>query len=133
MHLAVDKNTGYKFACKTINKAALKDSQEVSEIRNEIAVLDYVAGHPNIIQLRDVYEDSASIHLVMDLCDGGSLIDMLHREAPLPEPKAATIFRSVIKSVMHCHQVRGPAPPGAPGAGGRPARRPARAPSWLPR
>jgi len=36
----------------------------VSRLRNEIAVMSYLAGHPNIVRLRDVYESDGHMFLV---------------------------------------------------------------------
>ena len=67
-----------------------------------------------------MYETADSIFLVQELCTGGSLLDLMRQRAPLSEPRAAAIFRSVVKAVLHCHQV------GArrEGAGGRPCAAP---------
>ena len=45
--------------------------------------------------------------MVQELCTGGSLLDVVRSEAPLSEERAAHCFRGIIKSVLHCHQVRG--------------------------
>ena len=35
-----------------------------------------VAGHPNVLALRDVIEDTHRIHLITEFCAGGSLADV---------------------------------------------------------
>ena len=55
---------------------------------------------------QDVYETPEKIYLVQELCAGGSLIDYLMKHAPLTEERAASIFHDVLKSVLHCHEVR---------------------------
>ena len=42
---------------------------------------------------------------VEELCTGRTLLDVISAQAPLQEERAATLFRGVIKSVLHCHQV----------------------------
>ena len=44
-----------------------------TEVRAEIKGLQWVAGHPNVIQLRGLFEDRIAVHLVMDLCSGKHL------------------------------------------------------------
>jgi len=62
---------------------------------------------PQIVRLRDVYESDTHIFMVQELCTGGSLGDVLrHSMGPLSEASAARLFRGIIKSVLHCHQVR---------------------------
>jgi len=42
------------------------------------------AGHPNIVRLVDSYEDDASVHLVMELCSGGELLERLMERVRAP-------------------------------------------------
>ena len=62
-----------------------------------------------IVGLRDVYESESHIFLIQELCGGGSLGARLQQPMaapPLEEGRAANLFRGIIKSVLHCHQVR---------------------------
>lgn len=34
-------------------------------------------GHPNLVRLHDAYEDNNYVHLVMELCTGGELVDKI--------------------------------------------------------
>ena len=43
---------------------------------------------------------------MQELCTGRTLQDVISAQAPLKEEHAATLFRGVVKSVLHCHQVR---------------------------
>ena len=45
----------------------------------EVEVLHLVSDHPNIAELKVAYEDSAAVHLVLEMCKGGELFD---RQAP---------------------------------------------------
>lgn len=33
--------------------------------------------HPNVIKLFETFEDSSSIYLIMEMCDGGELFDRI--------------------------------------------------------
>ena len=58
------------------------------------------------MQLRDVFESNTHMFLIQELCTGGTLEDLLRRAAgPLPEERVAPLFRGVVKSIMHCHQL----------------------------
>ena len=78
----------------------------LDRLRNEISIMSYLAGHPNIVQLQDVYETPSSLYIIQELCTGGSVLDTVRVKAPLGEDAAASIFRGIVKSVLHCHQVR---------------------------
>ena len=43
---------------------------------------------------------------VQELCTGRTLQEVIKTQAPLKEERAAALFRGVVKSVLHCHQVR---------------------------
>ena len=40
----------------------------------------------------------------MPLCGYGSLIDLLRAEGPLPEPRAAGLFATIARSILHLHE-----------------------------
>ncbi len=43
---------------------------EVEDIRREVQILHHLNNHPHVVQLRDVYEDKHSVHMVLELCQG---------------------------------------------------------------
>ena len=51
---------------------------------------------------QDVFEDSESIHLIMELCEGGGLLDRV-KEHPFTEKQVAAIIRSVLRFIAQCH------------------------------
>ncbi|KAF4669650.1 hypothetical protein FOL46_001292 [Perkinsus olseni] len=59
--------------------------------------------HPNICKLYEIYEDSMSFYLVMELCRGPELTDYLLKERYLSEPEAARILRGLLSAVNYCH------------------------------
>ncbi|GJP36822.1 hypothetical protein CLOM_g21295 [Closterium sp. NIES-68] len=104
--------SGGRFACKTISKDRLRTEAEREEVRREVALMQRVGAsgaaeageaHPGVVQLRGVFEDEDSVHLVMDLCDGGELFDEVVRCGRLSERDAATVFAQIASAVAHCH------------------------------
>ncbi|CAI5979337.1 unnamed protein product [Closterium sp. NIES-64] len=108
-----ERLTGARFACKTISKDRLRSEAEQEEVRREVALMQRVGGsgagetqgvaHPGVVQLRGVFEDEHSVHLVMDLCEGGELFDEVVRRGRLSERDAANVFAQVASAVAHCH------------------------------
>lgn len=47
-----DKAKGTKLACKTINKSKLQCAEDVKDVQSEVAIMNLVAGHPNVVTLR---------------------------------------------------------------------------------
>ena len=94
----------------------------IGRLRNEIGVMSYLSGHPNLVGLQDVYEIEGHIFLVQELCAGGTLSDVMRRtQGPVSEERAASLFRGIVKSVLHCHQVRAGGGGGGVGGGRSPA------------
>ena len=46
-----------------------------------------------------------SVHIVMDLCQGGELFDRIVRKGTLSERDAARFFRQMVEMAAHCHSV----------------------------
>jgi calcium-dependent protein kinase len=57
-------------------------------LKREINCLRYLS-HPNIVKLYDLYEDEKYLHLVMEHCSGGELMDRILRVGVYEEQMAA--------------------------------------------
>eukprot|EP00270_Netrium_digitus_P008843 TRINITY_DN2667_c0_g4_i1.p1 TRINITY_DN2667_c0_g4~~TRINITY_DN2667_c0_g4_i1.p1 ORF type:complete len:539 (-),score=141.46 TRINITY_DN2667_c0_g4_i1:288-1904(-) len=105
---AVEKKSGKKYACKSINKHRLSPSHYGS-VKREVEILRHVSNHPNIAQLVAAYEDVDRCHFIMELCTGGMLYDSITARGRFSEKQAATIVRTMVmiieylnsKGVMH--------------------------------
>lgn len=49
VRLATSKATGEKLACKSIAKAKLVCREDVQDVQREVAIMNHVAGHPNVV------------------------------------------------------------------------------------
>ena len=67
--------------------------------------MHHLAGHSNIVSIRGVYEDWDNIHVVMDLCTGGQLLDKVVARGHYTEKDAAEVIQTVIKVIAHCHDM----------------------------
>ncbi|KAL6861594.1 hypothetical protein ACP4OV_017294 [Aristida adscensionis] len=98
-----DMVTGEALACKSIAKDRLVSPDDVRGVKLEIEVMARLAGHPNVVDLKAVYEDEDSVHLVMELCAGGELFHRLEERGCFSEHEAAVLFRYLMEVVAHCH------------------------------
>mmetsp|Transcript_44078 Transcript_44078/g.136584 ORF Transcript_44078/g.136584 Transcript_44078/m.136584 type:complete len:610 (-) Transcript_44078:310-2139(-) len=61
--------------------------------------------HPNVIRILEVYEEKNSVHLVLELCEGGDVLErILVSNGRLPESDIATLFAQMLFAVSHLHQ-----------------------------
>ncbi|KAK9123554.1 hypothetical protein Sjap_013156 [Stephania japonica] len=98
-----DKFTGEKFACKSIAKERLITLDDVRSVKLEIEIMTRLSGHPNVVDLKAVYEDENFVHLVMELCAGGELFHRLEKHGRFSESQARILFRHLMLVVVYCH------------------------------
>ena len=65
--------------CITVSHMSGLNLKSCPPSLQEVEVLHLVSDHPNIAELKVAYEDSAAVHLVLEMCKGGELFD---RRAP---------------------------------------------------
>jgi calcium-dependent protein kinase len=104
-YLVSHKVTKREAACKAIAKRKLVSAEDVEDVRREISILHHLGDHPNIVELIDAYEGSKHIYIVMELCEGGELFDRIVARGHYSEKDAATIFRTMMRTVAHCHNL----------------------------
>ncbi|XP_062120533.1 calcium-dependent protein kinase 26-like [Humulus lupulus] len=99
-----DKSTGEALACKSIAKDRLVTSDDVRSIKLEIEIMTRLSGHPNVVDLKAVYEEEDYVHLVMELCAGGELFHKLEKHGRFSECEARVFFRHLMQVVLYCHE-----------------------------
>jgi hypothetical protein len=105
VHAATHLATGARRAIKSVGKASLRRyvSNVTGFVRREVDILRRL-DHPNICRLYEAFEDDQTIYLVLELCDGGDLLERVAvaRER-LPEKEAAFLFLQMLGSVQHLY------------------------------
>ncbi|WOL04002.1 calcium-dependent protein kinase 20 [Canna indica] len=103
-YLCTELATGKQFACKSISKKKLRTPVDIEDVRREVEIMKHLPGHPNIVSLKDTFEDHAAVHLVMELCEGGELFDRIVARGHYTERAAAGITRTIIEVIQECHK-----------------------------
>uniref|UniRef100_A0AAQ4QJP9 non-specific serine/threonine protein kinase n=1 Tax=Gasterosteus aculeatus aculeatus TaxID=481459 RepID=A0AAQ4QJP9_GASAC len=93
---AVHKGSGMEYAVKIISKTK-KDPTE------EVEILLRYGQHPNIITLKDVYDDGRSVFLVTELMKGGELLDKILRQKFFSEREASAVLYTITKTLEYLH------------------------------
>ncbi|XP_074331802.1 calcium-dependent protein kinase 17-like [Apium graveolens] len=104
-HICTHKQTGEKFACKTIAKRKLTSKEDVEDVKREVQIMHHLTGQPNIVELKGAFEDKHDVHLVMELCAGGELFDRIIAKGHYTERAAASLLRTIVQIVRTCHQM----------------------------
>ncbi|KAL7373337.1 hypothetical protein ABVT39_004105 [Epinephelus coioides] len=92
----IHKGTGMEYAVKIINKSKRDPTEEVE-------ILLRYGQHPNIITLKDVYDDGRSVFLVTELMKGGELLDKILRQKFFSEREASAVLYTITKTVEYLH------------------------------
>jgi len=97
---AIKKDTKEVVAVKIIEKN--QSEEELLLLQREIDILRKL-NHKNIIALKDVYDEKDTIHLVMELVQGGELFDQIVSRGTYSEADAANIIRQILEAVAYMH------------------------------
>ena len=102
VRFATHKKSKRKYAVKIIDKKNLGESHAIS-LKREIEIMQQVA-HPNIIQLRQVFENEKKyVYLVMELVTGGELFDRIVDKSQYSERDAAVLTRKMVDALKYLH------------------------------
>lgn len=102
MAVAKKNLEGQQFAVKTIPKNKIKS--DLKMMLRELQILQS-ADHPNIIKLYETYEDSLYLHMVMELCIGGDMLERIVQRGSHSESEAARVLSKLCNAVNHLHQL----------------------------
>uniref|UniRef100_A0A671Q9V1 non-specific serine/threonine protein kinase n=1 Tax=Sinocyclocheilus anshuiensis TaxID=1608454 RepID=A0A671Q9V1_9TELE len=92
----VHRITSVEYAVKIIDRA----KKDLSE---EIEILLRYGQHPNIITMKDVFDDGKFVYLVMELMRGGELLDRILRQKCFSEREASAVLCTISKTVEYLH------------------------------
>jgi calcium-dependent protein kinase len=95
-----DTATGELLACKSISKRKLRSSVDVEDVRREVAIMRSMPSHPNVVRLREAFEDADAVHLVMEVCEGGELFDRIVSRGHYTERAASGVMRTIVEVVQ---------------------------------
>lgn len=91
--------TGAKRAVKIISKS---DKNNPGLLKAEIEVMKML-DHPNVVTLFEIFEDSDTLSLVLELCSGGELEGYVEKHGNLKESEAALATKHVMSAVRYLH------------------------------
>ena len=69
----------------------------------EVKILESI-GHPNIVQLKEVFDTPKLYYMVLELMTGGELFDRIVEKSKFTEAEAAAAVRAVAEALDYCHK-----------------------------
>lgn len=79
VNLCVDRRSGSEYACKVLPKVRgrLTPAKTAKKIWQEVELLSRVQSCGNVARLQSVFEDDERVYIVLELCQGGDLEQLL--------------------------------------------------------
>jgi len=100
--LGVNRKTGEEVAVKIIEKKRVGTKKDM--LQTEIDILQKVH-HPNVVQLKELFETSTHIYLVMELVTGGELFDRIVERGSFSEKDAQKVMKQVFEGIDYLHSL----------------------------
>ncbi|CAI0556858.1 unnamed protein product [Linum tenue] len=104
-YLCTHKTSNTPYACKSISKRKLLCKEDYEDVWREIQIMHHLSEHPHVVKIKDTYEDSMFVHLVMELCAGGELFDRIVAKGHYSEKEAAKLIKTIVGVVETCHSL----------------------------
>ncbi|CAK9157009.1 unnamed protein product [Ilex paraguariensis] len=104
-YVATDKFNGDRVAVKKIEKNKMVLPIAVEDVKREVKILQALNGHENVVQFCNAFEDDSYVYIVMELCEGGELLDRIlgKKDSRYSEKDAAIVVRQMLKVAAECH------------------------------
>ncbi|KAG7011668.1 CDPK-related protein kinase, partial [Cucurbita argyrosperma subsp. argyrosperma] len=95
---------GQQVAVKVIPKAKMTTAIAIEDVRREVKILRALTGRTNLVQFYEAFEDHDNVYIVMELCEGGELLDrILSRGGKYSEEDAKAVMVQILTVVAFCH------------------------------
>ncbi|CAM0883835.1 unnamed protein product [Alopecurus aequalis] len=101
---AKKKDTGSVYALKIMDKKFITKENKISYVKMERIVLDQL-DHPGVIRLFFTFQDSYSLYMALESCEGGELFDQIIRKGRLPEDEARFYAAEIVDILEYLHSV----------------------------
>ncbi|KAL1304990.1 hypothetical protein AAFC00_003894 [Neodothiora populina] len=107
--LCTEKCSGLQYAVKRFEKRRVGNSQAAEEksrvegLQQEIAVLMGVS-HPNVLCLKDTYDETDGVYLVLELAPEGELFNWIVAKQKLSEADTRKIFVQLFQGMKYLHE-----------------------------
>ncbi|KAG8390536.1 hypothetical protein BUALT_Bualt01G0093700 [Buddleja alternifolia] len=99
---AKKKDTGVIYAMKIMDKKFITKENKTAYVKLERIVLDQL-DHPGVVRLFFTFQDSFSLYMALESCEGGELFDQITRKGRLPEDDARFYAAEVVDALEYIH------------------------------
>ncbi|KAI9053466.1 hypothetical protein LZ554_002424 [Drepanopeziza brunnea f. sp. 'monogermtubi'] len=102
--LCVEKSTGTRFAVKIFTKQrGVEERSKTEGLQQEIAILMGVS-HPNLLCLKDTFDEPNAVYLVLELAAEGELFNWIVMKQKLTEEETRKVFIQLFQAIKYLHE-----------------------------
>lgn len=101
VYLARNRNTGERVVIKTIDRGA----SVTKNVQAELLLHRQCAGHPFIVQLKDVFLTPRHLAIVLEYFPGGDVLSYVNARGGLSEEDARWLFQQLIVAMKFLHSL----------------------------
>ncbi|XP_059307624.1 3-phosphoinositide-dependent protein kinase 2-like [Lycium ferocissimum] len=101
---AKKKDTANVYALKIMDKKFITKENKTSYVKLERIVLDQL-DHPGVIRLFFTFQDTFSLYMALESCEGGELFDQITRKGRLSEDEARFYAAEVVDALEYIHSM----------------------------
>ncbi|KAL9236552.1 hypothetical protein vseg_011206 [Gypsophila vaccaria] len=96
------KDSGSVYALKIMDKKFITKENKTAYVKLERIVLDQL-DHPGIVRLFFTFQDTFSLYMALESCEGGELFDQITRKGRLSEDEARFYAAEVVDALEYIH------------------------------
>lgn len=101
VYLCVERATGQRFAVKIFTrKPGAGEKQRIEGLQQEIAILMGVS-HPNMLCLKDTFDEPDATYLVLELAAEGELFNWIVKKGKLTEEETRKVFTQLFEGLKY--------------------------------
>ncbi|RXG47750.1 hypothetical protein VDGE_04135 [Verticillium dahliae] len=102
--LCVEKSTGQQYAVKVFSKTpGMEERSKQEGLQQEIAVLMGVS-HPNVLCLKDTFNERNAVYLVLELAPEGELFNFIVMKQKVSEDETRKLFKQLFQGIKYLHE-----------------------------
>ncbi|KAH0794112.1 CAMK family protein kinase [Histomonas meleagridis] len=101
----ITNQNGEDFALKAISKERVAKPKSLEKLKSEILIQKSL-NHVNILRSYDSFEDANNYYIVLELCPGHSVKDLVKKNGHLSEKETAKILREIMAGLCYLHDNR---------------------------
>lgn len=105
VHRCIHNRTNKSFAMKIMNKNKLIDNNSYDVMREELHTLNILklGNHPNIITIKDIYEDDINVYIITEYVKYGDLLGIVCGQPRLTQNDIIKILKQMLSSLEYLH------------------------------